>query len=102
MRYPSFLDVAGMTQTEGNETQLGFELLASCIEAVITEEEMILAEDEPKQAMVEFIESMTASQISKLSAFMNEIPKVQHEVNFTCNSCGTNNTRTIEGMQNFF
>lgn len=102
MRYPSFLDVALMAKEKKNETEMGFELLASCIEAVITEEEMILSEDESKQAMLDFLESMTTSQINKLSEFMSDIPKVKHDVSFTCGSCGSINTKTIEGMQNFF
>lgn len=102
MRYPSFVDVARFTEEDKNETEMGFDMLASCIEAVITEEEMILAEDESKQSMIDFLESMTTSQISKISDFMNSMPKVQHEVNFVCADCGHENKKLIEGMQNFF
>jgi hypothetical protein len=104
MRYPSFLDLAYVTSSkeDKNDNDVAFDLLSSCVEAVITDDEEILAEDESKEAMREFVESMTTGQISKLTEFMDSVPKVAHDVSFTCQSCGSLNTKTIEGMQNFF
>jgi hypothetical protein len=72
------------------------------MDAVLTEEERVSLSDEPREAIVEFIDSMTASQFEKVATFVNTMPAISQEVEFTCQSCGHVNTRLLKGMDDFF
>lgn len=49
----------------------------------------------------EFVNSMTRSQLEKITEFLENVPKVHKVVEFTC-SCGHHNQLTVEGSTSFF
>lgn len=98
MRYPSYETMA----LDGDETELGFEVLASCIEAVLTEEERIPLSEEPKESVKEFLESMSNQQFEKVSNFLLDMPVVKYDLKYDCEKCGHHNEVEVRGMQNFF
>ena len=98
MKYPSYEDI----DFNEDESSLGFKLLASSIEAVITDDERISLEDETPESIREFLESMTKDQFDKLSDFLLDMPQVKHEVKFDCTKCGNHNQVELKGIQSFF
>lgn len=102
MRYPSYQDIINGNISENSGMDDLFDLVISCMVAILTEEERIEISDEPKSNVKEFLESMTGDQLKKLTGFLDNMPKTQCDVDFNCISCGDHNHYTIEGMQNFF
>lgn len=104
MKYPTyeeFLNNQSLDQIESSADML-IELVISCMESVSTEEERFSVKDEPKEEIIQFIESMSNSQFEKLTNFVNAVPAVQKEVKFVCTSCGSINDRMLRGMDDFF
>ena len=99
MKYPSYRD---MNLSADNEDQFGFEVIARCIDAVLTEEERIVIEEETTEDIEKFVESMTQEQFKKIIDFIQEMPALKYDMNFVCQSCGELNEREIRGIQSFF
>jgi hypothetical protein len=98
MKYPSYDSI----DLNGDETELGFEILANCLDAVLTEEERIDIADEPKESVRAFLESMSKEQFDLLADFMNDLPQIKTHVDYTCHKCGHENSVKVAGMQSFF
>lgn len=100
MKYPSYVSVLDIDPTK-QEIESGFSILVDCISAILTEEERIDARDVSKKELLEFIEEMTSDQFKKLSEFLQNVPSLQKDVEYDCVSCGTHNTRTLQGISDF-
>lgn len=100
MKYPSYIDIQG-TDLNGDELEVGFNLVASCIEAILTEDERVSATDVSHEDIIEFIENMTQDQFKKLGEFLEAMPAMTHTEVFNCANCGHENSVTLKGMQDF-
>mgnify|MGYP000545443064 CR=1 FL=1 len=100
MRYPTFLDVGGIVGDDREESQIAFDMIEKSIAAVISGDERIA--DFKKQEITDFVESMTSTQLEKVSQFIREIPSLQKQVDYTCTECGHDNTIKLEGISDFF
>jgi len=88
--------------TSESRAEVITDLIISCIDSVQTADENINIADEPREEVETFIESLTTSQFEKISEFVQGLPKMSHEVNFTCVNCKHENTRKLEGLEDFF
>ena len=88
--------------TNETDTDSAIDIIISCLESVMTEDENISIADESREEVVRFVESLTAAQFDKIKEFINGIPKLTHEIKFKCISCGEENTRIVEGLEDFF
>lgn len=98
MRYPSYKDIS----ISENDKEMGFRVLASSLNAVITEDERIEIEDESPESVRAFLESMTKEQFEKVSSFLMDMPQVEHTVEFDCSKCNEHNKIDLIGLQSFF
>ena len=101
MKWPSYVEVMEQDLVDKNETQQTFELLIECIEKVVTQDENIIFKDEPRQSRLEFVESLTASQFSKIRNYIEQMPKMKYDLKYKCGNCGQEHKLTLEGMQDF-
>jgi predicted transport protein len=103
MKWPSFSDMVKLESLDSKSmTTNAFKLIGKSIEAIVTEEERILTKDVSEKELEEFIDSMTKDQFAKVSAFIEAMPKLSHDVNFNCTSCDHENKHTLQGMTDFF
>ena len=93
-----------MLDFDGDSRTQGFSVLGKCIKTIITDngENRIDASEESEESMGSFIDSMTQSQFSKLSDYLENMPAVKHTIEFECSDCGHANKLKLEGMQSFF
>lgn len=98
MKYPGYRHI----DLNGSENDMGFNILANSLSAVITEDERIDVEDETEENIRAFLESMTKEQFEKISSFLLGMPQVKHTVEFDCKKCGEHNTIELKGLQSFF
>jgi len=99
LRYPRITDAirfAGQT----NDPKIVFDLIASCIEYVYDKENIHsqFSEDEIK----DWLGQLSQSQFIEISEFFKNVPKLSHELKWTCKECGKDDSITLEGLQNFF
>lgn len=98
LKWPSYSEI----ETDDDAGNTAINLLISCISAVISNDERIDIQDESKENVVAFLESMTSSQFQLLSEFITNIPAVKHDLDYSCDKCGHDNSIEIKGMQSFF
>lgn len=104
MKYPSyekFLKNGDIFESKTSADIIMGIIIAS-IESIMTEEENILAADESKEDLLNFIDSMTSAQFQKVSDFIEQMPAMTLDVEFKCVSCGDDNNVTLKGIDDFF
>tara|TARA_R100000353_G_scaffold49104_1_gene38920 strand:+ start:17301 stop:18011 length:711 start_codon:yes stop_codon:yes gene_type:complete len=104
MKYPSLSDILKTKALDGNNTEIerNMETFYACLEAVETSEERFLIADETHDEIEAFVESLTSSQFEHIKKFVDTIPTLRHTVKYKCQSCGTENTRILQGTNDFF
>ena len=98
MRYPKFDEMINIYQNFKSDKIV--ELLSSCIKAVYTEDKIY--DDYTKEELLEFTNSFSKNQFEMIENFFLTMPKLVQHIEQDCDKCGTHNTMTLEGLQNFF
>ena len=103
MRYPSLSEFIKSNFTmEDMKVDDTFELIASCVDQVYSEEESWTQEDCTKKELVDFIEQLNSSQFKQIEKFFDTMPKLSHTVKVTNPNTKVENEIVLEGLQNFF
>jgi len=79
-----------------------FELIASCIGTIFTEDEVWAAADCTKKELNEFLESMNSSQFKDIEKFFETMPKLSHTVKVKNPKTKKESDVVIEGLASFF
>ena len=98
-RYPTMNDVIKVGEGK-NELTNTFDLIASCVDNVFDADNVY--DDFTKEEIMSFIENLSKAQFEKASVFFDSMPKLQHEIEWTCSKCGKKEKITLEGLQSFF
>ena len=103
MRYPSLNEFI-KTNFSGDGVQVDdtFDLIASCIDQIYSEEESWASQDCTHKEMVEFLEQLNSSQFKEIESFFNTMPKLSHTVKVKNPNTGVESDVVLEGLQNFF
>lgn len=102
MKYPSLDTFVKSNFTTDASAETAFDLTASCIEQVFTDEEVWETKDVPKKEIMEFIESMDNKQFQKIQKFFETMPKLEKVVKVTNPNTGVESEVKIEGLASFF
>jgi hypothetical protein len=104
MRYPSLDQFvkSNFDFSENTEMDQSFDLIASCIDKIYTEEEVWSSADVTKKEIIEFLEQMNTQQFKQVERFFETMPKLYHEVTLTNPNTGVESTVKLEGLANFF
>ena len=104
MKYPSLEQFIknNFDFQEGNQMDQSFELIASCIESICTEEEVWATADCTKKEVTEFLESMNSSQFKGIEAFFETMPKLSHTTSVTNPNTKVKSEVVLEGLSSFF
>ena len=103
MRYPSLNEFIKSNFT-GDQINVDdtFELIATCIDQIYSEEESWTQEDCTKKELVDFLESLNSSQFKEIEKFFDTMPKLSHKVKVTNPNTNVESEIVIEGLQSFF
>ncbi len=104
MKYPS-LDQFIKNNFDFNEKNVmdqSFDLIASCIESICTEEDVWATADCTKKEVSEFLESMNSSQFKGVEKFFETMPKLAHTVSVTNPKTKVKSDVVLEGLASFF
>ena len=104
MKYPSLNEFIknnfGAVENMGvNDT---FDLIASCIDQVYSEEESWTSDECTKKELSDFVESLNSSQFKLVENFFVTMPKLSHTIKVTNPNTKVESDVKIEGLQSFF
>jgi DNA-directed RNA polymerase subunit M/transcription elongation factor TFIIS len=103
MRYPTYGSMINGDISEATtDMNSAMNLIASSIVAVLQPDERTDASDVPQKEIMEFLGSMTGSQLALLTEFLGTMPALKHEAKFNCKKCGTENELQLKGLSDFF
>jgi len=103
MKYPS-LDEFIKNNFSGEEISVDntFDLIASCVEQVYSEEESWSASDCTKKELKQFLEQLSSKQFKEIENFFDTMPKLSHTVTVTNPKTGVESDIVLEGLTAFF
>ena len=104
MKYPSLTEFIknnfdNMSDLNVDDT---FDLIASCIDQVYTEEESWSHQECTKKELSDFVESLNSNQFKMIENFFETMPKLAHKINVTNPNTKVESEIKIEGLQSFF
>ena len=104
MKYPSLTEFIknNFSALEDMSVDDTFDLIASCIDQVYSEEESWASEECTKKELTTFVESLNSNQFKKVEKFFETMPKLSHTVKVTNPNTNVESEIKIEGLQNFF
>lgn len=104
MKYPSMDEFIKSNFTAGTEIGVTetFDLIASCIEQVYSEEESWSAKDCTKKELLEFIEQLSSKQFKEIETFFDTMPKLSHTISVKNPKTGVESEVVLEGLTSFF
>ena len=79
-----------------------FELIASCIDKIFTEEDVWASEDCSKKEIIEFLEQMNSAQFKGIEKFFETMPKLSHTIKVKNPKTKKDNEIVLEGLASFF
>ena len=104
MKYPSLDQFIknNFDFKDQNAMDQSFELIASCIDKIYSEEEVWATEDCTKKELNEFLESMNSSQFKDIEKFFETMPKLSHKLKVTNPKTKVESEVVLEGLASFF
>ena len=104
MKYPSLTEFIknnfdNMSDLNVDDT---FDLIASCIDQVYTEEESWSHQECTKKELSDFVESLNSNQFKMIENFFTSMPKLSHTVKVLNPNTKGESEIKIEGLQSFF
>lgn len=102
MKYPNATDVIRSIDTKKSDIENSYAVIAACLDKIFDTENVYDVATQSREEVQGFIESLNKQQFEKIKAFFEGMPKLKEKVNFKCESCGTENTVTLEGVESFF
>ena len=103
MRYPSLNEfIKSNFNAQDIKVDDTFELIASCIDQVYSEEESWTQADCTKKELTEFLEQLNSAQFKDIEKFFDTMPKLAHTVKVKNPNTKVESEIVIEGLQNFF
>ena len=104
MKYPSLDQFikSNFDFTDKNQMDQSFQLIASCIDKVYSEDEAWATADCTKKEVNEFLESMNSSQFKEIETFFTTMPKLSHTINVKNPKTKVESEVVLEGLASFF
>lgn len=98
-RLPTLEDAVNETDNAVDKT---VQMLYTVMENIFDEEQVYTKSDYSLQEFSDWLDSLNDHQLKKIQKFVESIPELSHTLHITCHSCGEKQSRTLEGLHNFF
>ena len=104
MKYPSLDQFIknNFDFNEKNQMDQSFQLIASCIDKIYSEEEVWATADCAKKEVNDFLEQMNSGQFKLIETFFETMPKLSHTIKITNPKTKVENDVVLEGLASFF
>jgi len=104
MKYPSLDQFIknNFDFNDKNAMDQSFDLIATCIDKIYTEDEVWSTADCTKKEVKEFLESMNSSQFKEIETFFETMPKLKHTIKVKNPKTKVESEVVLEGLASFF
>jgi len=103
LKYPMYSHMTKADLSEGaSSAETLYYLTIGCLDSLQSEEENFSFKDETKKDTEDFLDSLTSDQFNMIMEFVNTVPSLTHDIEFTCTTCNKDNTYTLRGINDFF
>ena len=105
MKYPSlneFIKNNFDFNSEEVDIDKSFELIASCIETIYSEEKVWATADVSIKEVVDFLEQMNSVQFKEIEKFFETMPKLSHTLKVVNPKTEVESEVVLEGLNSFF
>ena len=102
MKYPSLDEFIDENFNFEGQSDNSFDIIASCIDMVFSEEEAWEAKDCTKKELIEFVEQMNSAQFKEIEKFFDTMPQLSHEIEVVNPKTKVKSTVILEGLASFF
>jgi hypothetical protein len=104
MKYPSLDQFIknNFDFAQENNLDQSFDLIASCIDKVYTEDEVWASADVSKKELSEFLEQMNSFQFKQIEKFFETMPKLAHKIKVKNPNTEVESEVVLEGLSSFF
>ena len=103
MKYPSFSRFVESNFTEKEVDQENvLDIIAESIDQIFQGEEVFDQSTTSSKEFLQFVESLTNEQLSKIQGFFETAPRLEHSFKITNPKTGVESDYTISGLNNFF
>lgn len=101
IKYPDF-SLFEKIKEDDSITDLTLEIILSSIDYIFDGDEFFYAKETPREELLEFLDSLSQNQFTKIEEFFKNIPVIKKDVDIKCPKCGFDHKIHIEGIDNFF
>ena len=101
LNYPRF-SVIKRASNVSSAAQLALDMVAESIEYIYDGEQFYYARDTDPAELIEFVESLSEEQFSKMEQFFDHMPTLHKKVEMDCSKCGFHHEIEVEGLESFF
>lgn len=102
MKYPSLEQFIEENFNFSNDVDSTFDVVASCIDMVFSDEEAWEAKDHTKEELTQFVQQFNSSQFREVEKFFDTMPKLSHTIEVENPKTGVKSEVTLEGLSSFF
>ena len=88
--------------SEKNAMDQSFDLIATCIDKIYSEDEVWAAADCTKKEVKDFLEQMNSAQFKDIEAFFETMPNLSHTITVTNPKTKVKSDVVLEGLASFF
>jgi hypothetical protein len=85
-----------------NAMDQSFDLIASCVDKIYSEDDVWAADDCTKKELKDFLEQMNSSQFKSIETFFETMPKLSHKIKVTNPNTEVESEVVLEGLASFF
>lgn len=104
MKYPSLDQFIknNFDLSANNTMDQSFDLVASCIDKIYTEDEVWSSSDVTKKELIEFLDQMNSTQFKQIEKFFDTMPKLSHTIKVKNPKTEVESEVVLEGLASFF
>ena len=104
MKYPSLDQFIknNFDLSANNTMDQSFDLVASCIDKIYTEDEVWSSADVTKKELIEFLDQMNSVQFKQIETFFETMPKLSHTIKVKNPKTEVESEVVLEGLASFF
>ena len=102
MKYPSLDEFIDENFNFDEQSDNSFEIIASCIDMVFSEDEAWESKDCTKKELTEFVEQLNSAQFKEIEQFFETMPQLSHDIEVQNPKTKVKSTVKLEGLASFF
>ena len=101
LKYPSIDEFIKITSIDTNDPLASYFIMISCLDAVVSEDEVHSFKDYTDKEIDDFMENVSGEVVKGIQKFFDSMPKLRHTMPYK-NKNGDDKTFVVEGIRSFF